>query len=193
MTLYDDKFYSNMYKSAEWMTIFGEELEKTYSFKTVLDLGCGVGHIIHGCWLAGASVCGLDSGYEAAKKYVPKSIADYIHYADLSEPISRGKFGLVMSIETIEHLPENKADIFLDNIVNAANDAILFTAAVPGQKGVGHINLQTKEYWITKFNDRGFVYDHEDVSACRKILFDTHIGNPYLHCVSRNLVFLRRA
>ena len=32
---------------------------------------------------------------------------------------------------------------------------MIFTAAFPGQQGIGHINCQPKEYWLEKFTNIG--------------------------------------
>lgn len=188
---YDEAFYANAIKSKWWMIGFGEALVKQYNIKTILDLGCGVGYILEGCYANGASVCGVDLSYEAAKKYIPADIESFIHYADLTQPLKRGRFGIAMSIETAEHLPEDKADAFVDNLINAS-DTILFTAAIVGQKGENHINTQPREYWIKKFEDKGYAYSQEDVNICKGLLSGLNINNRYLRVVSRNLMFFRR-
>jgi hypothetical protein len=35
---------------------------------------------------------------------------------------------------------------------------LIFTAAQPGQGGVGHINCRKKEYWLNKFVAKGLIY-----------------------------------
>jgi hypothetical protein len=34
---------------------------------------------------------------------------------------------------------------------------VVFSAAVVGQEGIGHINCQPHEYWHGKFEERGYV------------------------------------
>lgn len=65
------------------------------------------------------------------------------------------KFDMAMSLEVAEHLDEKYSDQFIENITNAS-DVILFSAAIPGQYGVHHVNEQCVSYWIEKFANKGF-------------------------------------
>jgi hypothetical protein len=78
---------------------------------------------------------------------------------DLTEPLNLGRtFDIVLCLETGEHLPAEAADTLADSITEhvARGGFIVFSAAVPGQEGTGHINCQPHEYWHTKFAGRGF-------------------------------------
>jgi len=75
---------------------------------------------------------------------------------DLSTPLDLKKsFDLVQSLEVAEHLPEGKAELFVDNLIRHG-DVILFSAAVPHQGGEHHVNEQPPEYWRRKFAARGY-------------------------------------
>jgi hypothetical protein len=75
---------------------------------------------------------------------------------DLTVPLDLGRtFDLVISLETGEHLPGEAADMLVASIVRHAG-TIMFSAAVPGQEGKGHINCQPHEYWHEKFAALGF-------------------------------------
>lgn len=71
------------------------------------------------------------------------------------------RFELAMSLEVGEHLSPNRADGFVDDLVGLA-DAVLWSAATPGQGGYGHINEQPHAYWAERFEDRGY--------ACSNVL-----------------------
>ena len=80
--------------------------------------------------------------------------------ADLRAPIFLEKrFDLAISTEVAEHLEEEQEEVYLENITKTS-DQILFTAAVPGQMGVNHINEQWQSYWIKKFRERGYYCDY---------------------------------
>jgi hypothetical protein len=64
-------------------------------------------------------------------------------------------FDLVMSLEVAEHLSEGRASSFIDELCSLG-DLILFSAAVPGQGGVDHINEQWPAYWNALFRKCGF-------------------------------------
>jgi len=44
---------------------------------------------------------------------------------------------------------------------------VVFSAARPGQGGSDHVNEQPPEYWITRFEQNGFVCDHERTERWR--------------------------
>src|SRR6266550_1728683 len=58
-------------------------------------------------------------------------------------------------MEVAEHLPPQASSILLDSLT-AASDCILFSAAIPYQLGVGHINPRWQSYWMKCFADRGY-------------------------------------
>ncbi len=61
-----------------------------------------------------------------------------------------------MSLETAEHLPESRAESFVANIVNLAPQ-VLFSAAIPFQRGTHHVNCQWPDYWQRLFGIHNYV------------------------------------
>ena len=79
------------------------------------------------------------------------------------------KADVVVSTEVAEHLQEDFADRFVD-ILYAIADDVVITAAEPAITYIGdhtHVNEQPKEYWIGKFEDRGFKYNEDTSSQFR--------------------------
>lgn len=76
---------------------------------------------------------------------------------DLSEdPRLTKKYDLAISLEVVEHLSSESANMFIACFTNMS-DIVLFSAAIPGQGGENHINEQWPEYWSGLFNERGYV------------------------------------
>jgi SAM-dependent methyltransferase len=126
---------------------------------SVLDVGCGLG-----TWLAQwvrsgvPDVTGVDGDYvERSALLIPQ---DSFMAHDLSEPLSLGRrFDLVESLEVAEHIADARSDTFVQSLCSHA-DTVLFSAAIPGQRGSGHVNEQFPSYWIPKFERAGFAaYD----------------------------------
>lgn len=113
---------------------------------SVLDIGCGQGEWVNmfrsrGC-VRGPHTVGVD----IAAPDLPGLIRH-----DLTEPLHlHMAFDLVLCLETGEHLPESAADTLVESIVRHS-DRVVFSAAVVGQEGIGHINCQPHEYWHEKF------------------------------------------
>ena len=123
----------------------------------VIDFGCGIGG-----WLWAAEILGAMSvlGIEGDWIHGTDTIIDKerIRIADLgtSPPMFSKEFDLALSIEVAEHLPESSADGFVSALISASN-RILFSAAIPQQGGIGHVNEQLLPYWVDKFWRRGYV------------------------------------
>lgn len=145
--------------------------------RSVLDLGCGVG-----AWLSvfkengGTEVLGVDGDYVPRDQLLID--ASEFSPADLSRGAAAvhldRHYDLAMSTEVAEHLPDAVADEFVGLLTSAA-PVVLFSAAVPGQGGTGHINEQWPEYWAEKFAERGHtvidairpeLWTRPDVSSC---------------------------
>ncbi|GHA24508.1 hypothetical protein GCM10007989_20220 [Devosia pacifica] len=78
------------------------------------------------------------------------------HAADLARPIDHALTAdLAISLEVAEHLPASRAKGFVSDLTGIA-PAILFSAAVPGQGGVNHINERWQSYWAELFAAHGY-------------------------------------
>ena len=65
------------------------------------------------------------------------------------------RYSLAVSLECAEHIPERNAEDFIDSLVELS-DIVLFSAAIPHQRGRSHVNEQYQSYWMEKFDKRGY-------------------------------------
>lgn len=128
-----------------------------FPIRSVLDVGSA-----KGTWLAvwggtGAEdIHGVDGDYVDRRSLVIP--IERFSARDLSREFNLTQhFDLVQSLEVAEHIPEDSAEIFVDNLVRHATGLILFSAAPPGQGGEFHVNEQPYEYWRDKFSAREYV------------------------------------
>ena len=123
--------------------------------QSVIDVGCGIG-----TWAASFAANGVEHIVGVDGAYVVRSElqidrACFIE-ADLTQPLSLDRgFDLAVSLEVAEHLPPERGPAFVGDLVRLA-PAILFSAAVPGQGGVNHLNERWQDYWATLFAGHGF-------------------------------------
>jgi SAM-dependent methyltransferase len=123
--------------------------------RSVIDVGCGIG-----TWLAAFRRLGVDdllgvdgSHVDGAALEIP---AAFFRAMDLRRPLALGRtFDLVVSLEVAEHLPAESAVGFVDSLTRLG-PVVAFSAAIPHQGGVGHVNEQWPDYWIRIFGGRDF-------------------------------------
>lgn len=154
---YDNQFFDVMDRDARRsaQTIL-PLLANRFGIRSVVDFGCGTGEWLR-VWkqLGAGEVVGVDGDYVDTNRLLVAANEFVAH--DLRETAALGRrFDLVQSLEVGEHLPERCAESFVDMLIDHG-DRILFSAAVPGQMGMQHINEQSYEYWREKFERRGFV------------------------------------
>jgi SAM-dependent methyltransferase len=124
--------------------------------KSVVDVGCGTG-----AWLSVFSEHGVSDFIGVDGSYVDHSILlippDCFLAQDLTTQVELDRrFDLAVSLEVAEHLPESSAHSLVASLTELA-PTVLFSAAIPGQGGINHINEQWPSYWARCFRDRGFV------------------------------------
>jgi hypothetical protein len=156
-SVYDDQFFDLQKVGAlRSARIVVTVLLNVIKPKSVVEVGCG-----HGAWLRafqenGVQVIkGLDGPYVDKSKLLiePSCFGP----ADLSQSLKTDKhYDLVTCLEVAEHLPEKVGRGLIMNLTDAA-PLVLFSAAIPGQGGLNHINEQWPAYWQALFAERGFV------------------------------------
>jgi len=153
---YDESFFEIMDQDAQRSArIVLELLQAVFHVKSVADFGCG-----SGVWLRAWQELGCNDVVGVDGDFVERSSlqidpAKFIAH-DLQQPLDlKRRFSLVQSLEVAEHLPAASAQQFID-MLTTHGDLILFSAAVPGQMGIQHINEQPYEYWRELFARRGY-------------------------------------
>jgi 2-polyprenyl-3-methyl-5-hydroxy-6-metoxy-1,4-benzoquinol methylase len=113
--------------------------------RTVVDVGCG-----RGAWLRAFQECGVEHIQGLDGDYVDREMLLIAPQSFTPYDLSRlkkidGHFDLAICLEVLEHLsPESGCNV-VDALTGAAS-VVLFSAAIPGQGGTGHVNEQWPSY-----------------------------------------------
>jgi hypothetical protein len=140
---------------------------------SLVDVGCGLGDWLIECKRQGIEdIQGIDGEHiEQSALYIPTK---QFLVADLSKPLKlERQFNLVLSLEVAEHLPAESAEIFVDSLIQLGQ-IVVFSAAIPSQGGIGHLNEQWPSYWVKYFEKRGYLV----VDCLRKKVWE----NPNVAC-----------
>ena len=123
--------------------------------RRVVDLGCGAGD-----WLQAFQAHGVTEihGFDGA--WVPPSSlripAAAFTVVDLQTSLPPlGRHDLATCLEVAEHVESAVAERCVRALCQAA-DVVVFSAAIPGQGGHGHVNEQYQDRWIAMFASLGF-------------------------------------
>lgn len=140
-----------------------------YAPKSVLDVGSATGLYLKPFHERGITVHGVDSAPSAVADSVlqiPRRLIDSVDIT--TQPIKR-RAALTLCIEVLEHIAEHSARDAITHIAQTSQ-LIFFSAAQPGQGGLGHVNCQPKGYWEGLFAEQGFARDMQDEDYIRTIM-----------------------
>ncbi len=118
--------------------------------QSIVDIGCGSGD-----WLAVFRELGVDDtlGIDdgAGSQEALRIPSECFRRADLRQAMVLDRsYDMAMCLEVAEHLPTESALKLIESLTSLA-PVVLFSAAVPQQPGVHHVNCRWPEYWIDVF------------------------------------------
>jgi glycosyltransferase involved in cell wall biosynthesis len=137
---------------------------------TVLDIGCGPGTYVDALRTLGISARGIDIDERVKGR-------EHLKYQSLFELDDTDQADTVVCLEVAEHIDESLSDQVAAQVARCAKKTLIWSAAQPGQGGVGHVNCQSKEYWEKKLTAQGLVRNHElETRMLEFIVQGPHMG-----------------
>lgn len=146
--------------------------------QSVLDIGAGEGHAAKYFADKGCYVFAVDTDENAIKN----AVYPVMKY-DLTQAPVHVNTDMVYMAEFVQHLPEASLPHLAASLQYA--QFVVMTYAVPGNEGIGHVNLQDLPYWIDWMAANGFEIDSEKTNAVRSKAKHVHFKN-------RGIVFKKR-
>jgi SAM-dependent methyltransferase len=154
---YDGQFFDDLLPGAlSSARVVVPILMELIGATSIIDVGCGLG-----AWLSVFRECGVTKILGVDGEYVDTSKllideSDFV-VCDLARvsPQIDSRYDLALCLEVAEHLPATEARRLV-RLVTTLAPLILFSAAIPGQGGINHINEQWPSYWRELFAQLGF-------------------------------------
>ena len=136
--------------AAYWRDHFGLFQER------VLEWGCGLGPRVVALKMVGVNAHGI----EISKFAVDNKMYKDIIQGDITVPAeSKMKYRLVVAYDLLEHVPYEKLDVAIDNLIRTSNKYILVSVPTIGDPNLEldktHIIKETKDWWRSKFLMKG--------------------------------------
>lgn len=156
---YSDEYYNYIDSlQADSYPVMANTIVKLFNPASVIDVGCGSGGLLEALSVHGKVRCVGIEFSEAGRARCRRRGID-CQFGDVTKPLAiEPHHDLLVCFEVAEHLPERYANQLVENLTSGPSK-LVFSAAIPGQAGHEHVNLQPNEYWIRKFDARGFRYD----------------------------------
>lgn len=144
-------FYEIEAEEGPFAVRLAQWLEDWLAPSEALDVGCGPGIYVNALREEGIDAIGIDTDPRIKNR-------EYIYNESLFDLAANGRTSeLVLCLEVAEHINPDHSDMLALNVASAVakNGFLIFSAAAPGQGGVGHINCQTKQFWEEKLVAHG--------------------------------------
>lgn len=156
--------------------------------ESLVDVGCGPGHMMEAFHKQGIRVFGVDISEQALIRVQQRGLeARKFDLTELDNVIQGVPYDLAVSCEVAEHLKKRYAKTFVKKLCEASSTVYL-TAAEPDANigpGMMHFNEQPNNYWIQLFNEVGFSLDKEKTNHARDFLAQHNV----ISYLSRPMIF----
>lgn len=133
-------------------------------FQSSMDVGCANGFLMEALLDLGKEAHGIEVSPEVIK-VLPERLKERVEIKDFKH--LKGTYDFVSCIEVAEHIPPYRSEGLVHALTNAATKSIFFTAAGPGQTGVGHINCRPHSDWLEMFAACGWKNDLAQTESIR--------------------------
>ena len=131
--------------------------------KTVLDVGCAMGHLVAGLRDLGIEAYGIDVSKYAISQ-AREDIKQYCFKQTVLESLPEEfpqKFDLVITIEVFEHISEVDSKAAVEQLCKWS-DTVIFCSTPDDFEDLTHLNVRQREYWVSLFAENGFYDDLEN-------------------------------
>jgi len=153
--LYADAFYKKRIPYAKRAPIICQSIIEIWHAKSAIDAGCALGDLVGEFLNRQVEAIGIE-GNPACLPYI-QCPPECLKILDLSKPIDLGRrFDVAISLEVAEHIEEQYADIYVDNMCGFSNVLVMSVCDYGGTTKI-HCNVKPRSYWIERFKQRGYI------------------------------------
>lgn len=154
---------------------------ENFKNKKIRDIGCGPGIYVQAIKEHVKDV----KGYDIDERIKNIQNLELKNLFEIDDPAD-----LIICLEVAEHIETKfNKDIVKSIYKNIKQGGtLIWTAAFPGQEGDGHINCQTREFWLNQFTDYGLTYNHDTTESLKQYITQ----GPHMGWFLMNLIVLNK-
>ena len=151
---YDKEYFDggkgyHTYADATHFFETAQMIKERFSPKSVLELGCAKGYLVKALRSLGVSAFGLDvSGY--AIDNADEEVKPYLTVLDFTAESATNRYDLIVSIDTFEHIPEEKLES-VKKFLLATADRYYIKVATPHtpdwEHDKSHVTIKELSWW----------------------------------------------
>ena len=154
---YNTDYFTNDIFSTDYTFIANVIFEK-YKPRTVIEFGCGPGHLTKALSKLGIKVDAIDGfstpDFDGFSNILFTTI-DLNNEDQLSDFLDNKQYDIAICTEVAEHLNPTISQTLIKYLTKCS-PVVVFSAAVPFQGGHGHINCRSRGFWHNIFIKHNF-------------------------------------
>jgi SAM-dependent methyltransferase len=159
MATYGNQYFTEEIFSTDYPSL-AKAIIEAYAPKHIVEVGCGPGHLTKSFSALNIKTTAID-GFSvpdfSAYPNIDFTKIDLNNKSEMSTFLNNNKgFDLVVCTEVAEHLLPESSNYLIEFLTSLA-PVVVFSAAIPNQKGTGHINCQNRLFWHKMFAKNGFI------------------------------------
>jgi hypothetical protein len=184
---HDRAFFEEMAACRVPYRRLGDAIHHVLGPRLAIDVGAGLGFVA-------GRLAELGWDATASDLYAPEELRDracnWLDLPPLNVPwFDTRPVDVTICTETAEHIDGMWAGTIVANVARLATEAIVWSAAPPGQEAPQHINLQAPTYWLDRFALFGWEPTPE-TDKLRREMLERHAQHEY---AASNFYILRRS
>jgi glycosyltransferase involved in cell wall biosynthesis len=154
---------------------------ENFKDKKVRDIGCGPGIYVQAIKEYNEDV----KGYDIDERIKNKPNLEIKSLFEVDDPSD-----VIICLEVAEHIETKLNNEIVDSIYRniKPGGTLIWTAAFPGQGGDGHINCQTRDFWLKKFTEKGLNYNLKVTEELKEYI----VKGPYMGWFIMNLIVFNK-
>lgn len=148
---YNDRYQYDDINHKKRFKFLADLISNNFEFKTFLDVGCGMGHLMRNLTGKGYAGKGIEISKDALNKYLTDFLPDKVLLAGAEKiPLPDNSFDMVICLDVMEHLPKFDIKQAISELIRVSKDFIFLTINLDNPYEY-HPSIFTREKWEKMF------------------------------------------